>query len=278
VLANEGDYMKSVKGWPIGLCSWSLHNDVDTIKAVLEHQGLSHLHLYVGALDGDEGKRLSGLIASEGWTITSTMVGFPQEDYSTLDRIRETGGVVPDAEWPANRERLVQAIAATSALGVPYLSFHAGFLDHTDAAHTAKFEARIRDVADVAAAQGVMLLMETGQEAAADLRQFMESLAHPALGINYDPANMILYDKDDPIDAVRILGPWIKHVHIKDATRTPEPGTWGNEVPWGEGEVDSAAFVEALEEAGFSGALAIEREAGDGREDDVALAVTRLSD
>ncbi len=268
--------MRDVNGWPIGMCSWSLHNNVDEIRFLLEQLGLSHLHLHVAVLEGAAGDRLRGLIESEGWTVTSTMVGFPQEDYSTLERIRVTGGVAPDAEWPANRDRVLRAIAATAGLGVPYLSFHAGFLDHADAGYASKFEARIRDVADAAGEQGVMLLMETGQESAAELRDFMEALSHPALGINFDPANMILYDKDDPIDAVRILGPWIRHVHIKDATRTATPGTWGVEVPWGDGEVQGDAFLDALAEQGFHGALAIEREAGDNRIGDIGATVERL--
>ncbi len=269
--------MQSAKGWPIGICSWSLHDNVDTIQAVMERQGLTHIHLNTGALKGGMGEHLRGLIDARDWTISSTMIGFPQEDYSTIDRIRETGGVAPDAEWPANREALVQAISTTASLNVPYLSFHAGFLDHNDPAYATTFETRIRDVADVAGEAGIMLIMETGQESAGDLRQFMETLAHPALGINFDPANMILYDKDDPIDAVNILGPWIKHVHIKDAIRTKTPGTWGEEVPWGDGEVDSAAFLDTLKASGFEGALAIEREAGENRDGDVALAVERLT-
>ena len=268
--------MREIRGWPIGVCSWSLHDNVDKIQSVLEQQGLSHLHLHVAALEGDDGARLSGLIKSEGWTITSTMVGFPQEDYSTLERIRLTGGVVPDAAWPANRERLVQAIATTSAMGVPYLSFHAGFLDHTDPDYAATFRSRIQETADVAAEQGVTILLETGQESAGDLRDFMQALNHPAVGLNFDPANMILYDKDDPLDAVRILGPWIKHVHIKDATRTTTPGTWGAEVPWGNGEVNAAGFIDAMAAVGYDGAVAIEREAGEDRVGDVALAVERL--
>jgi L-ribulose-5-phosphate 3-epimerase len=268
--------MRDVNKWPIGVCSWSLHDNVDTIQSLLEQQVLSHLHLHVAVLEGPEGARLRGLIEREAWTVTSTMVGFPQEDYSTLERIRLTGGVVPDVEWPANKERLVQAIATTAALGVPYLSFHAGFLDYTDPVYAATFESRIRAVADVAVEQGVTILLETGQERAADLRDFMQTLNHPAVGINFDPANMILYDKDDPLDAVRILAPWIRHVHIKDATRTTTPGTWGAEVPWGDGEVNAAGFIDALVEVGYEGAVAIEREAGDDRVGDVALAVQRL--
>lgn len=269
--------MKTCKGWPIGVCSWSLKDDVQTIQTVLEQQGLNHLHLNVSALEGENGRRLRSLIDCKGWTVTSTMVGFPQEDYSTLERIRLTGGVAPDAEWPDNKQRLLRAISAAAELKVPYLSFHAGFLDHENHDYAAKFEERIRIAADAAHEHKVTLLMETGQESADDLRHFMEVLDHPALGINFDPANMILYDKDDPLDAVRILGPWIRHVHIKDAKRTKQPGTWGQEVPWGDGEVDTNSFIEALSSAGYNGALAIEREAGQNRAGDIALAVERLT-
>ena len=87
---------------------------------------------------------------------------------------------------------------------------------------------------------------------------------------------MILYDKGDPIEAVRVLAPWIKHIHIKDAIRTTQPGTWGAEVPWGDGQVGTEAFLDVLEEIGFEGALAIEREAGDDRFGDIKLAAERL--
>ena len=104
-----------------------------------------------------------------------------------------------------------------------------------------------------------------------------QELDQPQVGVNFDPANMILYDKGDPIDSVRTLGPWIKHIHIKDATRTETPGTWGAEVPWGQGQVGAEAFLNALEEVGFSGTIAIEREAGDDRVGDIKQAVERLT-
>jgi sugar phosphate isomerase/epimerase len=95
--------------------------------------------------------------------------------------------------------------------------------------------------------------------------------------VNFDPANMILYNQGNPIHAVKTLGAWIKHVHIKDANHTTQPGTWGEEVPWGDGEVGPGAFIGALEEIGFTGTLAIEREAGDDRFNDIKLAADRLS-
>jgi sugar phosphate isomerase/epimerase len=277
VLTEKENDMKKCGEWPIAVCSWSLTADLDELARATAEAGLEHVHLGLAGIAGQAKGPFVAAVNGHGWTVTSTMVGFPQEDYSTLDAIKQTGGIVPDAEWEGNRELCRQAVDVTAELGVPYLSMHAGFIDETDPAYAQKFHDRIRCLADAAGGKNIMLLLETGQETAADLKAFLEELSHPAVGINFDPANMILYDKDDPIDAVRILGPWIKHVHIKDAVRTETPGEWGAEVPWGDGEVDGPAFIAALKEAGFSGALAIEREAGDTRLDDVKLAVSRLT-
>ena len=104
--------------------------------------------------------------------------------------------------------------------------------------------------------------METGQENAETLREFLEELSHSALGVNFDPANMILYGKVDPVLALETLAPWVKHVHIKDAQRSSVPGKWGREVPWVEGDFDNDEFLRTLNRIGYQGALAIEREAG----------------
>ena len=90
--------------------------------------------------------------------------------------------------------------------------------------------------------------------------------------MNFDPANMILYDKGDPVAALRTLGPWVKQCHLKDANRTKTPGTWGEEVRLGTGQVDWRAFFRALDAAGFKGDLCIEREAGNQRVADIRAA------
>jgi sugar phosphate isomerase/epimerase len=83
---------------------------------------------------------------------------------------------------------------------------------------------------------------------------------------------MLLYDKGDPIQALCLLGPWVRQVHIKDARRTRQPGTWGEEAPAGAGEVDWPAFFATLEEINFPGHLVIEREAGNQRVADIRQA------
>jgi sugar phosphate isomerase/epimerase len=139
---------------------------------------------------------------------------------------------------------------------------------------------RLSRVAKHLGQHGITMLFETGQETADTLWQFLGALDQNGAGntgVNFDPANMILYDKGDPIASLKKLMPRVKQVHIKDAVRTKTPGTWGSEVAIGEGEVDWKAFLQTLAEGDFKGALVIEREAGQDRVGDVRKAVERIS-
>ena len=265
------------KNWPIGVCTWSLQTDVDGVTEAMKKIGIDHVHLGIRSAIGDGGDDYLAAVQKQNWTVTATMIDFPQEDYSSLDRIKVTGGVVPDDCWQQNRNLFLGAVDATVKIGVKYLSMHAGFVDESDAEYAKKFYDRIRTLADAAGEKNLVLLLETGQETAEELRHFMQQLNHPAIGVNFDPANMILYDKDDPVEAVKVLAPWIKHIHIKDANRTQNPGTWGSEVPWSTGQVNAHTFLEALTEIDYQGALAIEREAGEQRLQDIKFAAENLS-
>lgn len=263
--------------WPVGVCSWSLQTDAARVAEAMEKIGLSHVHLGVRAAVEEGGDEVRESIRGQGWTVSSTMIDFPQEDYSSLEAIKVTGGIVPDEYWDKNRALFMGAVDVTAELGVKYLSMHAGFIDESQPEYAKKFFERMKLLADAAAEKGLELLLETGQETAEDLKKFLEELNHPAVGVNFDPANMILYDEGEPIEALKVLSPWIKHIHIKDATRTKEAGTWGAEVPWSEGEVGAVRFLKALGEIGFEGAIAIEREAGDDRFGDIKAAAEKLA-
>ena len=262
--------------WPVGVCSWSLQQDISQVAQSLIKLDIEHIHLALAPALGKKGEDYLAAVCRQNWTISSTMMAFAQEDYSSLESIKLTGGVRPDEYWPENKRLTVEAIKLTARLGVKFLSMHAGFIDHSDTEYSKKFNHRIKTLADAAGENQIMLLLETGQETAAELREFLEESSHPALGVNFDPANMILYDKGDPLEAVRILAPWVKHIHIKDALRTKTPGTWGREVPWGDGEVGAQIFLPTLRKIGYEGVLAIEREAGYDRLGDITLAVQRL--
>ena len=133
--------------------------------------------------------------------------------------------------------------------------------------------------AQLAAGHGVTLAFETGQESALLLRRTLDELQQPNLKVNFDPANMLLYDMGDPIEAVQILGPDIRSVHVKDANRPKVKGQWGEEVPLGQGEVNIPRFIQTLKQVGYAGPLMVEREVGDqaARIKDIAhgLAVVR---
>lgn len=265
-------------GWPLSVCSWSLRADVAGVADAMRRLGIEQVNLALKPALREGGDEYLAAVRRQQWTISATTIGFPQEDYTTLESIRATGGIVPDAHWPENRRAVLRAAEITAGLGVRFLSMHAGFLESQEAARARKVRQRLEELADAARERGLVLLLETGQETADCLRSLLEELGHPALGVNFDPANMILYGKGDPVAAVRTLGRWIKHVHVKDAVRTSRPGTWGAETPWGDGEVGAEAFLRALREAGFAGALAIEREGGDDRLGDIQLAAGRLAE
>lgn len=268
--------MQQCGPWPIGVCSWSLQTSLEAVIQSLQTWNINHVHLGLAPLLADQADDAVRAVESAPWQISATMIDFPQEDYSTLEQIRVTGGVVPDAYWQENLKRFEQAVIWTDRLGVSQLSMHLGFIDMEDSVYLKKMQERTRQLAEIAQERNVALLLETGQETAQELKTFLESLACPNLAINFDPANMILYDKGDPLEAIGVLAPWVKHVHIKDANRTTTPGTWGEEVPWGQGQVQTGAFLDALKGIGFQGTLAIEREAGTDRPGDIQSAIEKL--
>ena len=269
--------MRTCNNWPVSVCSWSLKQDVHELAESMQKLDIGYVNLAVRPALQQGGEKFLKAVREQDWTISSTMIDFPCEDYSTLESIKKTGGIGPDEHWEENRELALGAIDVTAQLGAEYVLMHAGFIDHTRPEYAKKFYDRIRLLADAAAEKNVKFLMETGQETAEELKHFLQEMDHPALRVNFDPANMILYDKGNPLEAVKVLVPWIRHIHIKDALRTKTPGTWGAEVPWGEGEVNSDAFLRTLKEIDFDGALAIEREAGDDRFGDIKKAAERLS-
>ncbi len=132
----------------------------------------------------------------------------------------------------------------------------------------------MRQIADCFSKHGLKLGFETGQEDAQTLGVFLDRLERDNVGVNFDPANMILYDMGDPIEALRALMPRVMQVHLKDANRTTTPGAWGEEVVVGTGQVDWPAFFGALQEAGYADDLCIEREAGTSRVEDITAART----
>ncbi len=260
----------------LAVCSWSLKPaDPRDLAAKVEATGIRRVQLALDPLRKAPGTwgEAAALLRAQGVSVVSGMFGCVGEDYSTPETIRATGGLVPDAAWEENWKNVQATATLAQQLGLKLVTFHAGFLPHEQRdAGFARLQERLGQVAEVFGKHDIALGLETGQETAAVLLRFLQALGRPNVGVNFDPANMILYDKGDPIAALRLLGPWIRQVHIKDARRTKVIGTWGEEVVVGTGEVNWSAFFAALDEIGFRGDLCIEREAGDRSVEDICSA------
>ncbi len=269
----------------LAVCSWSLEPaSADDLLKKLAATGLRRLQIALDPVRVNAAGAwtdFAAKAAAQGVTLISGMMGTIGEDYKTLESIRRTGGVVPDATWPDNWENIQADADLAGRLGLKLVTFHAGFLPHEEADPSfAKLQDRVRRIADLFHARGIALGLETGQETADTLALFLRKLDHRGVGVNLDPANILLYDKGDPVAAVQTLGPWLKQCHLKDAVRTKVPGTWGEEVVLGTGQIDWKVFFKVLSEVGFAGNLCIEREAGKQRVADIRTAheyVERLS-
>ncbi|MEZ6191601.1 MAG: sugar phosphate isomerase/epimerase family protein [Phycisphaerales bacterium] len=219
-----------------------------------------------------------GKFAASGIRVVSGMYEPIGEDYTSLESIHATGGLLPDATWDSNWSCIQRCLVLAQYLSIKDISLHAGFIPPAIESETYnKLIQRIRRIADLIAdlVQGTLLL-ETGQESADQLLAFLDVVGRDNIAINFDPANMILYNTGDPIDALAMLMPKVRQVHIKDARYPTAPGLWGQELPAGQGEVDWHRFMKLVRENGYAGEYIIEREAGEDRVADIITAARLL--
>ncbi len=250
----------------VGVCSWSLQvNSILELKRLMDKLGVDVVQIACGDphhAAWEEGDRLPEAARSAGLRMTGAMLGFPGEDYTTPETIQKTGGFGNPATRAERLERFGWALDRTRALGLTDLMLHAGFIPEPRQPDRGPFLDTLLKVSDLAKTKGITIAFETGQETADLLRLTLSELKCPNLKVNFDPANMLLYDKGDPLRAVEILGPDIRSVHVKDANRPTVPGNWGEEVPLGKGQVNIRQFVKTLQKVGYKGTLCIEREVG----------------
>ncbi len=137
----------------------------------------------------------------------------------------------------------------------------------------------IRDLATYAHTRGCVFASETGPEAPTELLRFLQEVNTPGIGINYDPANLIMLGPFDHIGGVRVLRDYIVHTHAKDGIcLMKKEGAMNDflEVPLGQGGVVFPHYLRALDHIGYNGYLTIEREAGEDRVGDVRRAIQFL--
>ncbi|MBC8203622.1 MAG: sugar phosphate isomerase/epimerase [Planctomycetes bacterium] len=259
----------------ISICSWSLRpRNPEMLVSDLQKCAITRVQLALVPLAEDESwSHCKQMLLDAGITIVSGMFEPAGEDYTSLETIAKTGGVRQDATWFETLGRVKASAGIASDLGLSLVTFHAGFLPHAVSEERTKMLDRLVQIADIFASNKIAIAFETGQESAEVLLGVLEEMSHPNIGVNFDPANMILYGQGDPVTAINQLTPWVRQVHIKDAIATEVEGTWGTEVVVGNGDVVWDAFIPVIP-SGVN--LVIEREAGENRVKDIQRAITFL--
>lgn len=261
---------------PIGVCTWSLQAPTfaDALGTVRDRLGLEWAQL--GLFDGTYAGRdeVFKAVGDSGVKLTGTCLAFAGEDYGGIAKIAQTGGYKPDGFWEDRLAKTIERAEISAALGVKLVTVHVGFVPHDsrDPQHAVMVD-RVKRVCDELAQRGLTLVMETGQEKAEHLLSFIQAVGRPNVAVNFDPANMILYGAGEPAEAVAMLKEHIRHVHMKDAIWSSNPGTdWGEEVVLGTGAADIPRIVSKLRSQGYAGPFVIEREAGPNRVSDILQA------
>ncbi len=194
--------------------------------------------------------------------ISCVFAGFEGESYADIPTVEKTVGLVPLATRAERITELKEIADFAKQLGVSVVGLHLGYVPHdADSSPYQEILEVTRDICDYLAANGQSLHLETGQEPADVLLQFLQATDRDNLFVNFDPANMILYGAGEPLPALELVGSYVRSVHCKDGTWSDKPGeTWGAEVQLGEGDVDMAAYLQTLDKIGYTGPLTIERE------------------
>ena len=190
-----------------------------------------------------------------------------------------TIGLVPPEYREARVATLKEGADFAARVGAPGITTHAGFIPEnlTDPLYAGVVDA-IREVAGYCEERDLDFWFETGQETPVVLLRVIETLDMDNVGINLDPANLLMYGKANPVDALDVFGPYVRGVHAKDGEYPTNGRELGVEKPLGEGRVDFPALVSKLQGLGYTGALTIEREISGPRQiKDIQHAVEMLS-
>lgn len=250
--------------WPIGVFA-SIDAGLGVKLEVVQELGIPTIHLHAPEKAGrtkENAEQFLAKLKDMGVTITVVFGGFEGESYADIPSVKRTIGLVPK-ETRAERTQEMKEIADFARLlGVDTVALHMGFIpeDKSDSLFP-EVVGVTQEICDHCKANGQQLNLETGQEPAEGLLQFIDAVGRDNLFVNFDPANMILYGSGEPIEALKKVGKHVRSVHCKDAKWSDKPGeTWGAEVPLGEGDVGMDNFVKTLAEIGYDGPLTIERE------------------
>ena len=272
--------------WPIGVfasvdAGLGVHLDVaqelgiHTVQVHAPHQQTRTPAAARGFLDRCQ---------AAGITVTCVFGGFDGESYADIPTTIRTVGLVPEATRAARVAEMTEISDFAKQLGCGAVGLHIGFVPaDRKSTNYRNLIAATQDLLDHVNGNAQTLHLETGQESADHLLEFIHDVERDNLFINFDPANMILYGSGEPIEALKKVGHLVRSVHCKDAKwAAPDQRgkSWGTEVALGEGDVGFETYLRTLLELGYTGPLTIEREIAhdrDRQKADIGKAVNLLN-
>lgn len=250
--------------WPIGVFT-SIDAGLGVKIEVAHELGVPTIQLHAPAQEtrtAENAEKFLAQLEELGITLTAVFGGFEGESYADIPTVVDTVGLVPPATRAARVQEMKEIADFARLLKCDVVALHLGFIPHDNSDPLyQEIVAVTQDLLDHCKQNEQALHLETGQETAEGLLQFISDVGRDNLFVNFDPANMILYGTGEPIDALKKVGAYVKSIHCKDGTWAGNPGVdWGAEVPLGEGDVGMENYLRTLNKLGYTGPLTIERE------------------
>ena len=272
VASNEGK-----KPLRLGLII-AIGKDPNAAMAKVRDLGLPTCQAYADDFDVKDAASLRHALDQNNIEATSFVLGGPGREVWDFYEGPLTIGLVPRNTRASRIAHLKKASDFAKQCGIPAVQTHCGFIpENPNDPLYKETVAAMREVAEYCKRNGQNFRYETGQETPITLVRAIQDVGLENQGVNFDLANLILYGKANPVDAIEILAPYIQGIHAKDGLWPTNPRELGKEVPIGKGKVDFPRLIARLKELKYGGAVTIEREiSGPQQWEDVRAAKTYL--
>lgn len=255
VAANDGK-----KPLRLGLII-GIGKDPDAAMAKVRDLGLPTSQVFVDEFGMDLVGKLRQALEKYQIEATSLVVGGPGKEVWDFYQGPMTIGLVPRETREARIAHIKKASDFAKQCGIQAVQTHCGFIPENPNDPVYKETiAAMKEVAGYCKNNGQNFRYETGQETPITLVRAIQDVGLNNQGVNFDLANLILYGKANPVDAIELLGPYVQGIHAKDGLFPTNPRDLGEEVPIGKGKVDFPHIIERLKRLNYQGAVTIERE------------------
>lgn len=234
----------------------------------------------MNAYTDENAEKILRALKENGVSISTLWCGWRGKAAWNFYEGQNTLGLVPPEMREKRTEDVIRGSDFGKKLGVTQIATHVGFIPENPLSDLYNEVIQmLRGIASHCKENGQYFLFETGQETPVTLRRAIEDIGFDNLGINLDPANLILYGKANPVDALDTFGRYVRDIHGKDGCYPTNGRELGKETALGAGKVNYPAFIARLKEIGYDGPITIEREiSGDQQIKDILMAKKLLED